>query len=213
VKPAELLETIYQYYPRGVIQDDPRCSDAPERRRLEEANQAAGRERPKWLAMLARLKERFAECCIDGHALHLLTPSSRAACYPGILLMPTPNVDHRIGFDVSFLAPCYVLYTQRIYPVEHSLPPVTRLAPDEAERPYWDAIAQEIEHTYNAGYMPPETGHIIVPDVEPGNRQMGDAMIYDCFFDDNPRLVSGENYFALALQQEYAALQRRRGGH
>jgi hypothetical protein len=205
--PTELLEIVYRYYPRGVAEDDPRFIDASERRKREEANQTAGRERPKWLAMLARLRERFAGCRIDGHALHLLAPSSAAACYPGILFLPAADVDHRIGFQVSFLAPYYVLYTERIYPVEHNAPPATRLAPDDDEQPYWDAIAKEIKRTYNAEPMPQEIGHIIVPDVQPGNRQMGEAMIYDCFFDDCPRLVSGEDYFGLALQRE---LQKQR---
>ena len=126
----------------------------------------AGRERPKWLAMLARLRERFPECKVYGDALHLLAPSSATACYPGILFLPITDVDHRIGFQVSFLAPYYVLYSFRAFPVERNVPPATRLTPDDSERPYWEAIAREIEETYRAEYMPPEIGNVIVPDFQ-----------------------------------------------
>ena len=209
--PAELLEIVYHFYPRGITVDDPRWRDAPEHRRLEEVARAAGRTKKKWSSMISRLCTRFPECNMYSNPDHLL--AGRAACYSGTLFFPrTPErYDDRIAFMVSFLAPFYALCSLRTFPTAANRPPVTCLVPNEAERLCWEAIADEIEATYDVRSMPADVGHIIVPDVQPGNRRMGEAMIYDCFFDDNPRLVSGENDFALALQQEYAALQRRRG--
>jgi hypothetical protein len=199
----QLLTIVYQHYPRGIATGDPRWKDAPEHRVLEEAGRAAGGARKKWLAMLARLRARFPTCTIYGDAAHLLA-GAPAACYSGTLSFPrTPErYDARIEFQVSFLAPYYVLCSYRVFPASTNKPPITRLTPDDEERPYWEAIAREIETTYEVIPMPAEIGHIIVPDVQPGNRHMGEAMIYDCFFEDCPRLVEREDDFALQLQRE-----------
>jgi hypothetical protein len=208
----QLLDIIYRYYPRGVSQEDPRWKDSPEHVALIEASRAAGGKRSSWLDMLARLRRRFPGCEVVDNSLHL--PAAwPAACYPGIFcLPPTPEVsDHRVGFQVSFLAPYYVLYSYRSFPLEANRPPATRLEPDAEERLYWDAIAREIESTYGSSPMPPEMGHVVVPDVQPGNRAMGEAMIYDCLFDDCPRLIAQDDQFGLAAQKEYAAHVAKKG--
>jgi hypothetical protein len=182
----ELLAIIYRYYPRGVTREKPEFPKTPEYLALKAASRAAGQERHRWLAMLDRLRARFPDCEIEGHALHLLA-GGPAACYPATLCFPeSPNEPlHRIGFQVSFLAPYYVLYSQRCTDKSSDV----RLHPDEQERPYWEAIAEEIEKTHRAEPMPMEIGYVSVPGIQPDNCLPCEAMIYDCFFETCPRLI------------------------
>jgi hypothetical protein len=180
-----LLNIIYRYYPRGLRQDDPRWEDSPEHLALKEATRTAAAERRRFLDMLSRLRTALPGCDVIDHSLHL--PAGRAsACYPGLVLLPKAGgIDRRVGFQISFLVPHYVLYSERYCQDTETV----RLQPHTDDRPYWDTVAREIESTYGASPMPSELGHVTVPDVEPGHRRMGEAMIYDCFFDDSPRLI------------------------
>jgi hypothetical protein len=159
--------------------------------------------------MISRIQARFPNCTVFSHPDELLG-GARVACYSGTLFLPKTQSgnDDRITFMVSFLAPFYVLCSFRAFPTAANRPPETRLSPSDGERPYWEAIAKEIEATYEASPMPAEIGHIIVPDVQPGNRTMGEAMIYDCFFDDHPRLIDRDDHVGLLLQKAYEEYTR-----
>ncbi|MDC3953117.1 hypothetical protein [Polyangium jinanense] len=93
---------------------------------------------------------------------------------------------------MSFLVPYYVLHSYRYLffdePDGHGnlFPPAERrieLTPEE--QPYADGIAQEIAVAY-PGYelMPPEIGHVVVPDVQHPSKWAGEATIYDCLIDE-----------------------------
>jgi hypothetical protein len=63
--------------------------------------------------------------------------------------------------------------------------PVVRFDLDETERPYAQTIADEIEATYGFEPMPPETGNVLVEEVEiEGVRHhyFGKGTIYDYLF-------------------------------
>jgi hypothetical protein len=54
-----------------------------------------------------------------------------------------------------------------------------------SEEPYARAITEEIQSVF-PGYeaLPPELGHMPVPDVAAGNMPLGRATLYHCVFTD-----------------------------
>jgi hypothetical protein len=50
------------------------------------------------------------------------------------------------------------------------------------EQPCAAIVAREIEATYGYEPMPPEVGHVIVPDVRTDSTYDGKVTLYDCFF-------------------------------
>jgi hypothetical protein len=212
----QILQTIYNFYPRGMPQDDPRWPDTAESRRLVDARLRAGAERDRWAVLLARLRQQFDGCEVYDGSLHLISGNS-GACYSAELAIVggTSDVErHVLGFMSSFLMPYYVIYSYRRFRLDPATsdgkPPATRLDADESELVFWRGIVTEIENAYGNEPMPAEVGHVRVQDVMPGNRAMGDAMIYDCIFSDCPRLISQDDEFDLLLQKAWTEKHGKR---
>lgn len=198
----ELLEIVYQYYPRDMWTPEvgykPGYDDTEEHRRLVAARLRAYAEGQPWLTMLAHLNARFPKG-IQNRSLHL-HGGDCDACYSGWLWIhsQTPGHEkyqwtHCLGFLVSFLVPYYLLYSSRWTLLdelnEEGEPKKRRetrleLSPDE--QPYARALEEEITANFGNHYapMPPDVGKIIVPDVVPGLRILGEATLYDCLFSD-----------------------------
>lgn len=205
-----LLQIIYHFYPRGICQDDPRWSGTVEYRRLVDARLRAGAERDRWLTMLGHLRQQFPDREVSDRSLHLIS-GSYGACHAAELVVAhrMDDIDrHVLGFVVSFLVPYYVIYSHRSFRLDAASldgkPPATRLEADEGELVFWRGIATEIEKTYGSEPMSAHVGQVLVRDVMPDNRAMGEAMIYDCIFADCPRLISQDDEFALLVQKAWA---------
>ena len=124
---ADLRETVYQYYPRGLTMDDPGYTKTEAYCRLSAARRGAGVEKQKWNALLDRADARFPEHSPVNRSLHLLMGTMDAAysgyiCLdvtpPGPARRPTrwwehPPGPHTVGFLVSFICPYYVIYGSR----------------------------------------------------------------------------------------------------
>ena len=110
---SELLDVVYRYYPRGDVPDD-RYKETEEYRRLVAARIQAGVDREPWSALVQRLEERFPENDIHDDTLHLVSGGSDA-CYSGRIFLPKLPGEHRhsLVFLVSFVVPCYVIYSAR----------------------------------------------------------------------------------------------------
>ena len=193
----QLLAVVYRFYPRGMSDTDAGYDDTEEHRRLVAARRHAGTGVPyeHWRAMLRRLDARFPERSVTNRALHLPT-GNIDACYSAWLELP-PSVGEKsrdLGFLVSVLVPCYLVYGYRIiplgehektdpeYPTRHDI----RFTFTADEEPYVREIVREIEATYS-GYepMPPDVGHVIVPDVVAGLKLMGETQLFHCLFSDD----------------------------
>jgi hypothetical protein len=109
----DLLNIVYRYYPRGVgIIDgdiDAKAIDASEEQaRLVAARiQAAKDER--WHAMRRRIEERFPDAPLMNFSLHLPT-GRHDACYSFTIYLPGAATDRALSFQVSFLAPYYIVH-------------------------------------------------------------------------------------------------------
>ncbi|MGK3986500.1 hypothetical protein WME99_25870 [Sorangium sp. So ce136] len=109
----KLLDIIYRYYPRGVgITDD---VDIQLRNATEEhAQLVAARIRAskddRWHAMLHRITERFPGMVMN-ESLHL-TSGGCDGCYSFTLDLAEPT-GRTLWFQVSFLAPYYIIHSSR----------------------------------------------------------------------------------------------------
>jgi hypothetical protein len=190
----QLLPTVYRFYARGLQPHEPGYKATEEYRRLMQARIKAGNEdltgSSPWCALLTRLSARFPMHQIQNNSFHLPTGEMDAGHTGLFWLAPRGpwEMNHVIGFLISFLAPCYVVYSSAhrisaepsggFHDIQFTF------SPDE--EPYARAITEEIEAgfpTYEL--MPPEIGHQIVPDVAAGNQVMGTATLYHCLFTDS----------------------------
>lgn len=188
--PGNLLPIVYRYYSRGMNEYDPGYTETEEHRRLIQARLQASAEGNPWSVLLGRLYARFPRG-IHNASLHLPTGRMDAG-YAGWLELPVRGwyeVHHKVGFLISFIAPCYVVYGASIV-----IAPTTRgtgraqdirfaFTPDEET--YVRAITGEILSVFPGHEpLPPEVGNVIVPDVVAGNQMMGQTTLYHCLFTD-----------------------------
>ncbi len=129
-KAAELLETIYSYYPRGLARADPGYIATEAYGRLSDACGHAGANSEAWEALLERADARFPESHSQNNSLHLRSGLMDAA-YVGTIFpepspvpgpppmpdRPPPGLLSRgsptIRLAVSFICPYYVVYASR----------------------------------------------------------------------------------------------------
>lgn len=179
---SELIEVVYQFYPRELWTTSPGYDDTPQRRRLVAAARRGAAEYPVWKAMLRRLEARYhyMDC-----SLHILGRSVDAAYTAQLGVRGREEEDAeivrkrgwrlRFGCSVSLLGPYYV--------VRHTGSP--------GEDP--QEVAREIEATY-AGYrpIPPEIGDVVVRDVALDTRGFGEVTIANCLLSTHWAADDGE---------------------
>lgn len=159
---AELLEVVYSFYPRGLIDGGLGYEDTVERQRQRVAARRGVAAFPTWRAMVDRLGARYP---LMDHSLHLLGGGLDPA-YSADIDIPEGA---KLYFHVSLLGPYYGIHRTG--------------AP--GEEPAARDIAREIEATY-PGYqpIPPELGDEVVPDVTLDKRFFGQATIYECLLSE-----------------------------
>jgi hypothetical protein len=109
----ELLDIVYQYYPRGVgivdgDLDIQAIRDSEEHARLVAARRKAATDE-RWHAMRRRIEERFPDAPLMNHSLHLPT-GGHDACYSFTIHLPGAADDRMLWFQVSFLVPYYIIH-------------------------------------------------------------------------------------------------------
>lgn len=167
---GDLLDLVYRFYPRGMLQIERRhvppgeavYDDTVEHRRLVEAANRGRAEYPMWKAMIRRLGDRYG---LQNESLHLLSGGTDPAYSARIWLTDATA----LSFHVSLIGPYYGIHLSGI----------------PEEEPVAHEIAREIEATY-PGYktIPPELGNEVVPDVCAHGGWFGEATIYICLFSD-----------------------------
>lgn len=114
---GELLDIVYRYYPRGVGIVDGDLDVQAIRASEEHARLVAARRKAatdgRWPAMRRRIEERFPDASLMNHSLHLPT-GGHDACYSFTLSLPGATGDRTLWFQVSFLAPYYIIFSSRL---------------------------------------------------------------------------------------------------
>jgi hypothetical protein len=114
----DLLQVVYQHYPRATSRISALYEESEEHHRLRAARQRASADPETWRAMLRRLGEAFPECEVIEETSAFESGAGRS-CW---LVLPQPPSDqrqavlgavHALAFLVSFLLPYYVVYSTR----------------------------------------------------------------------------------------------------
>jgi hypothetical protein len=185
---AHSICQLYRYYPRGVSNGDPRRTSTEESQRLSAVRRQAGADDTRWQALLEGLERTFPEASVQNDSFHLPT-GKHDACYSGrIFLQPAKGEHfHSVGFMVSLLLPCYVVYSSRVVDAgpggarRNDL----RFELSSDELPYASWIAKAIEEAWHFEPMPPEMMSVLVPDVATNMRDLGEATLRDLLFSDS----------------------------
>jgi hypothetical protein len=161
---ADLLEVVYRFYPRGLLEGTEGYSDSEACRRHVDVTRRGIAGYPAWAALLDRLRARYSlmDCSWS------LLAGVYDAGYSGFVEI----AGYALGFHVSLLGPYYGIHR-------------TLAAGEEPAR---IDLAREIEATY-PGYepIPPELGSEVVPDVG----IPGETTIYRCLLSDGWEWISG----------------------
>lgn len=112
----ELLDIVYRHYPRGIgISNDNDIQariETEEHARLVSARRKAAADE-RWHAMRRRISERFPDAPLMNHSLHL-PAGGWDACYSFTISPPEVTGHQELWFQVSFLAPYYIIYSSRL---------------------------------------------------------------------------------------------------
>jgi hypothetical protein len=199
--PIEELSAIaYHYFAPGGWSGEPDYTQTVDFGRQQEAHARASVGYGLWSAMLQRIAAQFCsaqapDLMIENLSLFLQSPTMTPfdRCFTGALWLPVRGPrekHHALGFAVSFVVPCYVVYSAcQIYLDEPAGQRESQreirfqLSPDEV--PYARGIAQEIEASYpDHEPMPPEVGKVVLPDLNVLH-DFGEVTLYDCLFTSN----------------------------
>lgn len=197
---SELVAIAHQYFPRGRRRRDPGYEHTPEYRRQMEARVPASMRFRDWWALLLRIQARFRpeqhpSISIENGSLFLASPhaSTLDRCFTGTLTIPVRGpweMHHEIEFLVSFVVPCYTIYSRSYTYLEEPIgtrktePRVSFMFTAD-ELPFIEAIEREIRTDFpDHELLPPEAGTTLVPEVETDNDPYGEATIFGCLFSD-----------------------------
>lgn len=194
----ELIAIAYQHFPRGMQDDDPRYEQTQEWLRRKSARVRASGSYEVWRTMLQRIQERFPREPPFGNMvenrsqfLQSTTAGPTERCFSGALWNPAEDpaqLNHELGFAVSVIAPCYIVFSSRAVPID---PPIGGRATarhvsfdlSSSELPFARAIAEEIEISFpDHEPLPPEVGNMIVPEVSTELPHPGVATLFECLF-------------------------------
>jgi hypothetical protein len=161
---SDLLDIVYRFYPRGLMEGALGYWESEEHARLVDAARRGAADYPRFKAVVRRLGERYP---FWDYSTYLLGESWEPA-YTAFIWIP----GYRIGFHVSLLAPYYGIH---------------RLGAPSEEEAALD-IARQIEAAY-PGYepIPPELGEDVVPDVV----YFDHTTIYECLLGRDWKRSSG----------------------
>jgi hypothetical protein len=160
---SDLLEVVYHFYPRGLIEGADDYWTSEEVYRQGEAARRGVAAYPTWKAMLRRLGDRYP---LMNHSLSMEGPSYlKGGAYDQGYWGHVEIPGHMLGFHVSFFGPYYGIHR------------TGALGEGQAALD----LAREIEATY-PGYepIPPELGNEVVPDVV----SLGKTTIYECLLSE-----------------------------
>jgi hypothetical protein len=161
---TDLLEVVYRFHPRGLLEGTEGYDDSEECRRRVDVTRRGIDGYPTWAAMLGRLEGRYS---LMDHSRSILAGWYDAG-YSGFLEIS----GYALGFHVSLLGPYYGIHR----------------AGAPGEEPAALDLAREIEATY-PGYepIPSELGNEVVPEVG----RPGQTTIYRCLLSDIWQWSSG----------------------
>ncbi len=183
-----LLELAHQYYPANLWDADQGYVASEQYQRLLQARQHALKNSGLWERLLARVKASLPSCRVEDWTV----PAPTDNCWRVRVYLPEvpqfeEGQEHRaVVLLVSMLAPVYVRYSsfQRRFGTRWSKP--TLFYEDIPEtQPIADRVEELVRSELGAQPLPPDTLMTLVPDIQCGNRSLGEVRLIDCLFTDD----------------------------
>ncbi|HEX8701402.1 MAG TPA: hypothetical protein VF815_21425 [Myxococcaceae bacterium] len=183
-----LLELAHQYYPANLWDADEGYVTSEQYQRLLQARRNALTNSGHWDRFLAKVKEAFPSCRVED--LTVPTPTDncwRVRIYlPEVLQLEGGQEYRCVAILVSMLAPAYVRYSSfhRRFGIKWSKP--TLFYEDVPEtKPIADKVEELVRAELRAQPLPQDTLMTLVPDIQCGNKSLGEVRLIDCLFTDD----------------------------
>lgn len=185
---SRLLELAHQYYPANLWDADEGYVASEQYQRLLQARQHALKNSAPWERLIARVKEALPSCRVEDWTV----PASSDNCWrvrvylPEVLQLAGGQEYRAVVLLVSILAPVYTRYSSfhQRFGTRWSKP--TLFYEDIPEtKPIADKLEELVRAELGAQPLPQDTLMTLVPDIQCGNRSMGEVRLIDCLFTDD----------------------------
>ncbi|HLL06117.1 MAG TPA: hypothetical protein VK539_36435 [Myxococcaceae bacterium] len=185
---SRLLELAHQYYPANRWDADEGYVASEQYQRLLRARHDALKNSGPWEQLLAKLKETLPSCRVEDWSVPTPTDNCRRVrvYLPEVLQFEGGQEYRSVVILVSLLAPVYVRYSSfhRRIGIRWSKP--TLFYEDVPEtKPIADKVEELVRSELGAQPLPQDTLMTLVPDIQCGNRSLGEVRLIDCLFTDD----------------------------
>jgi len=181
---AALHQLLRQYYPEGVLVDEPGYKESEQAQRLTQWLSEASQDMSAWTEFVQRVREELPGCGFWDATLLFLEP-----CYRLRVQLPeTVHDENRSDAVVcllSVLAPVYVVYASHRVEAGEDSEAWARFPPlPSVFQPYEARLARLLETAFGATRLPEEVLFFPIPELCPrtGDILPGTARIIDLLF-------------------------------
>lgn len=181
-----LMELVHQYYPANMRQFAEGYSESEQYQRLVRARQEALRNSGPWERLVSTLTEALPGCRVEDWSVLF----SNDNCWRVRVILPeVPRLEgggqevRAVVVLVSILAPVYVRYSSFRELFERKWRNRRLFYEDVPEtKPVAGKIEALVCSELGVQALPQHTLFTPVPDIECGNRSLGEAQLIDCLF-------------------------------
>ncbi len=184
----QFLELIHQYYPANLWADDNGYVQSGQYQRLVRTRQQALKSSGAWERLLASLRETLPGCRVEDWSVLFSTDNCwRVRVYlPEVRPLDGGQEYRAVVVLVSILAPVYVRYSSfhQRFGTRWSKP--TLFYEDVPEtKPYADKVEGLVRTEMGVQSLSLDTLSTPVPDIQCGNKSLGEVQLIDCLFTDD----------------------------
>ncbi len=181
-----LLELVHQYYPAHIREFDEGYSESVQYQRLLRARREALENSGPWQRLFSMLTDALPHCRVEDWSVLFSNDNCwRARVYlPEVLPLEGGGQEVRaVVLLVSILAPVYVRYSSFRKLVGRRWVETKLVYEDVPEtKPLSDKIEALVRTELGVQPLPHDTLFTPVPDIECGNKALGNAQLIDCLF-------------------------------
>ncbi len=181
-----LVELVHRYYVTHLYSGEPGYYESEQYRRLYALRRAAELERTDlWRNFLTRVRKTLSDCFVWDLSYLRHDNCHRVRVY---VRGTTPQtVDTKaVMACISILAPVYVTYTSYQEHVDGLYSKSrTFYEPRPDTREVEEVVEAEIRSVFGFRRLPNGVLFTPVPDIQCGNRALGEATLADCLFTDD----------------------------
>jgi hypothetical protein len=184
----QLVELVHQYYPAHLWDADEGYAGSEQYQRLVRARQEALKNAETWERLLSGLRESLPRCRVEDWSVLFSTDNCwRVRVYLPEVLQLEEGLEYRaVVILVSILAPVYVRYSsfQQCFGSRWKKPALFYEDVPQT-KPIADKVEALVRSELGVQPLPHDTLFTRVPDIQCGNRSLGEVRLIDCLFTDD----------------------------